>query len=54
MCGFVFAQGEFSFDDFQRSLDLISHRGPDHSGSYCKDNVSLGHNRLSIIDLEAS
>ena len=29
----------------------LSHRGPDNSGSYNCDYVSLGHTRLSIIDL---
>ncbi|PIR57618.1 MAG: asparagine synthase (glutamine-hydrolyzing) [Parcubacteria group bacterium CG10_big_fil_rev_8_21_14_0_10_38_31] len=27
------------------------HRGPDDSGSFVDDDISLGHNRLSIIDL---
>ena len=29
----------------------IKHRGPDQEGVYCDDNFSLGHVRLSIIDL---
>lgn len=29
-------------------------RGPDDAGLYVKNNVGLGHRRLSIIDLEAS
>jgi len=32
-------------------LDVIRHRGPDDSGTYFSDGVSLGHRRLSIIDL---
>ncbi|PPR78822.1 MAG: Asparagine synthetase [glutamine-hydrolyzing] 1 [Alphaproteobacteria bacterium MarineAlpha2_Bin1] len=32
-------------------IDLISHRGPDDTGSYISDTVGLGHARLSIIDL---
>jgi asparagine synthase (glutamine-hydrolysing) len=45
------------------SLGLISHRGPDNSTlklyntkSSCKDhyNIALGHNRLSIIDLNSN
>jgi asparagine synthase (glutamine-hydrolysing) len=31
--------------------DQICHRGPDQFGTYCADGVSLGHRRLSIIDL---
>lgn len=30
---------------------VTSHRGPDGTGIFLDDNVSLGHNRLSIIDL---
>lgn len=30
---------------------IISHRGPDGEGYYLKNNVALGHRRLSIIDL---
>jgi len=29
----------------------LVHRGPDDEGIYCKDNIGLGHRRLSIIDL---
>lgn len=31
--------------------ETLSHRGPDQDGFYCCDKVSLGHRRLSIIDL---
>jgi asparagine synthase (glutamine-hydrolysing) len=31
--------------------DQLVHRGPDQDGIFCDDNVSLGHRRLSIIDL---
>jgi len=34
-----------------KMLKRISHRGPDATKSYVDDNVFLGHNRLSIIDL---
>jgi asparagine synthase (glutamine-hydrolysing) len=30
----------------------ISHRGPDASGMYLNGNIALGHQRLSIIDLD--
>ena len=29
----------------------LSHRGPEYQGSYNNQNISLGHRRLSIIDL---
>jgi len=32
--------------------DILKHRGPDDEGFYFDDKVSLGHRRLSIIDLE--
>ena len=31
--------------------ELMKHRGPDDSGVYVNDNVSLGHRRLSILDI---
>jgi len=34
-----------------RMTDVLAHRGPDGSGVYTDDDVSLGHRRLSIIDL---
>ena len=30
---------------------ILIHRGPDDNGIYTDTNISLGHNRLSIIDL---
>ena len=31
--------------------DTMVHRGPDQSGQYVDESVSLGHRRLSVIDL---
>jgi len=48
ICGFV------GFEDqglIKRMCDSIAHRGPDDRGYYIGENVSLGHTRLSIIDL---
>ena len=33
-------------------MSTLARRGPDDEGVYIKDNVALGHRRLSIIDLE--
>jgi len=33
---------------------ITKHRGPDGTDVFCSDEVSLGHNRLSIIDLSES
>ncbi len=54
MCGIV---GEYKFSGYiepavvKRMTDEIVHRGPDSSGFYQNENVSLGFRRLSIIDL---
>jgi len=34
-----------------RMLATLSSRGPDGSGVFVEENVALGHNRLSILDL---
>lgn len=34
-----------------RMLDLLRHRGPDDAGTFVDRHVTLGHRRLSIIDL---
>jgi len=54
MCGIC---GFTGFEDKQILNDMIStlhHRGPDGSGSFSNGIVSLGHTRLSIIDLSDS
>ncbi len=50
MCGI----SGFNFKDealARRMVDVLEHRGPDSSGIFCDDEISLGHDRLSIIDL---
>ena len=56
MCGIAgFADGYISSSEarstIDRMLSSISHRGPDARDVYQHENVCLGHNRLSIIDL---
>lgn len=50
MCGI----NGFNFKD-QRLIEVMvkktHHRGPDDSGIFSDEKISLGHNRLSIIDL---
>ena len=53
MCG-IFG---FNWQDaslLKEGLKEIHHRGPDDSGTFNDENVSLGHKRLSIIDLSKS
>ncbi len=40
-----------SIEDMARAIGAIRHRGPDESGVYHDDRATLGHARLSIIDL---
>src|SRR5262249_892313 len=50
MCGIA----GFSWRDERlvaRMIQALTHRGPDQSGVYTDQSVSLGHQRLSIIDL---
>src|SRR3989344_514365 len=52
MCGI----SGFNFKDERLIMSMVQsleHRGPDDQGFYCDENISLGHNRLSIIDLSA-
>jgi asparagine synthase (glutamine-hydrolysing) len=56
MCGIA---GIYDFDGgktvdasiIRKMCAVMAHRGPDDEGVYCKNNVGLGHRRLSIIDL---
>src|SRR3989338_6884270 len=42
----------FKNEDLVLKMNKVtSHRGPDGTGFFCDDNISLGHNRLSVIDL---
>ena len=41
-----------SEDSNERMMKAIEHRGPDSEGSFCREKITLGFRRLSIIDLE--
>ena len=52
MCGIA----GFNWNDrnlLARMMESIHHRGPDESGSFTDNFISLGHQRLKIIDLES-
>lgn len=53
MCGICGWVGEETVDAeiLGRMTDAIAHRGPDHQGTYVRDNLGFGHTRLSILDL---
>ena len=52
MCGiFGTINYKLDYDMAKRCLDTLEHRGPDGEGIWQKDNVTLGHRRLSILDL---
>ncbi|MEX1003126.1 MAG: asparagine synthase (glutamine-hydrolyzing) [Crocinitomicaceae bacterium] len=53
MCGI----SGFNWKDKQKISEMVgilSYRGPDAEGLFIDEKVSLGHNRLSIIDLSAN
>ena len=47
-------EGAARADAVRASLECMRHRGPDESGVWHDDDVALGFNRLSIIDVENS
>ena len=52
MCGiFGILNNKEDSNKLNNALGLMSHRGPDNSDSYIDNNIFLGHNRLSILDL---
>lgn len=55
MCGLLFSNiPELDPDQFRQALADMTHRGPDVSGrSWAGAGVQMGHNRLSILDLDA-
>ncbi|MEU3275470.1 asparagine synthase (glutamine-hydrolyzing) [Saccharomonospora sp. NPDC006951] len=52
MCGIVAAVGNIDISSCREMLSRIKHRGPDDTGEIRKGNVWLGHQRLSIMDVE--
>lgn len=53
MCGICGFSGKKDKRLLEAMAMALSHRGPDDQGFYEDDGVSLGHRRLSIIDLTA-
>lgn len=51
MCGILGYKGEVNDEVFLRCLNTMTHRGPDGFGVKKNDGITLGHRRLSILDL---
>ncbi len=51
ICGFT-GQIEQRENTIEKMTEVITHRGPDSSGFYSDDYISMGFRRLSIIDLD--
>ena len=47
ICGFNFSDKNL----ITKMVSTLNHRGPDDSGYFLDDSLSLGHSRLAIIDL---
>ncbi len=53
MCGIAGIAGRSDGELLRRMTDLLAHRGPDAEGFHLEEAISLGHRRLSIIDLSS-
>lgn len=56
MCGLfgIFSKNLINKKLAIESLNTLSHRGPDNEGYYFKENIFIGHRRLSILDLSVN
>ena len=52
MCGIYITNIPFSEEEVKQKLELIKYRGPDHRGIDKIDDLTFGHLRLSILDLD--
>ncbi len=51
MCGIFGVVGDIERSTAARSLEMLAHRGPDGGGLWSGAGITLGHRRLSILDL---
>ena len=55
MCGILFIKDKRLDENIaQKAINTLDHRGPDNTGTIIKDDLFIGHKRLSIIDLSIS
>jgi asparagine synthase (glutamine-hydrolysing) len=52
MCAIYFTNQKISKEEVNTKLKSIEFRGPDHTGVLQKDDLTFGHLRLSILDLD--
>jgi len=55
MCGItgiIRFNSNYQKNEIKQMTKSIAHRGPDGQGFFIKNNIALGHRRLSIIDLK--
>ena len=56
MCGIYGFNSNFEkskkLEILKRMGNSLSHRGPDYSGSYIDDNLAMGIERLSVLDIK--
>lgn len=53
ICGFTHTvKAQANIDMIKKMTSSLRHRGPDEEGYHCAAEISLGHRRLSIIDLD--
>ncbi|MGC6422216.1 MAG: asparagine synthase (glutamine-hydrolyzing) [Flavobacteriaceae bacterium] len=53
MCGIYATNFSISEKEIQKNLNRIEFRGPDNQSSLRLSNLTLGHNRLAILDLDS-
>ncbi|QDU35081.1 Asparagine synthetase [glutamine-hydrolyzing] 1 [Poriferisphaera corsica] len=52
MCGFLTVIGDVEKENFDLALDTIETRGPDDRGVVQYKDLTFGHRRLAVIDIE--
>ena len=52
MCGIFGTNQKISENKIDKLLNLQNHRGPDDKQFFQNDQITLLHNRLSILDIE--
>jgi len=53
ICGYTRIDRYISTDLIVKMKNAIAHRGPNDHGTYSDENIVLGHQRLSVIDLKS-